>query len=200
MDTVGIGYRSKKKKQKQEQKQDSSSAIATEDTPAVADVAVTLELELTAQAKPVRNLSAGQQDAIFAKQMIRQFADRWNEVMAGHCAPVVAKSLDAKATTLAKNCAVIKHIDEETTPGADLSQLYEWAQARHDYHAGKGSRPWTFEAWHSAEHLAQVFADYRQERLQAGGPKNFAFNVDRTLTQWRESVEYRQQREAGNVA
>lgn len=183
-----------------EQRTPSSSAIATEDTPAVAVVAQAVELELTAPAKPARTLTAGQQDAIFAKQMIRMFADRWNEVMAKHCAPVVAKSLYLKATTLAKNCAVIKHIDEETTPGADLSKLYEWAQARHDYHAGKTGRAWTFEAWHAADHLAQVFADYRQERLQAGGPKNFAFNVDRTLTQWRESVEYRQTREADHGA
>jgi hypothetical protein len=194
-----------KQKQKQEQKpenkQETNASVAkATDTPASPVVTPALELQLTAPAKPQRTLTAGQQDAIFAKQMIRQFAERWNEVMAKHCAPVVAKTLDVKATTLAKNCAVIKHIDEETTPGADLSQLYEWAQARHDYHAGKGSRPWTFEAWHSAEHLAQVFADYRQERLQAGGSKNFAFNVDRTLTQWRESVEYRQQREANHGA
>jgi hypothetical protein len=89
------------------------------------------------------------------------------------------------ATQLMSNLA--KYVSSE--PGRDGSALIGWADAKSEYHSGRTGRTWTLQKWLTTEHLAHVFADYRNER---GDERKIRYLPERTLRDWREAEEARE--------
>lgn len=143
-------------------------------------------LTLTAP-KPSKTLTPGQQDAIFAKKRMAATVDLWNELLGKKsCGPCSHKEVAKMATQLMQNLA--KYVSSE--PGCDGSALIGWAAAKSEYHSGRsGKRTWTLQQWLTTEHLAQVFADYRNER---GDERKIRYLPERTLRDWREAEESRE--------
>ena len=133
--------------------------------------------------KPVRKeLTPAQQDAIFAKRKMLEVVNHWNEVMAGKNAPCVPKTVMAMAGTLMANFAKFQHRE----PLEDARWLFDWAMAVDPYHSGRQGKPWTLQAWLTADHLSAVFAAYRAHK---GDAKMLTMDIDRTLRDWRLAVE-----------
>jgi hypothetical protein len=151
-----------------------------------ADAARQQTLTLTAP-KPSKTLTPGQQDAIFAKKRMAATVDLWNELLGKKsCGPCSHKEVAKMATQLMQNLA--KYVSSE--PGCDGSALIGWAAAKSEYHSGRsGKRTWTLQQWLTTEHLAQVFADYRNER---GDERKIRYLPERTLRDWREAEETRE--------
>ena len=150
------------------------------------DAARQQTLTLTAP-KPSKTLTPGQQDAIFAKKRMAATVDLWNELLGKKsCGPCSHKEVAKMATQLMQNLA--KYVSSE--PGCDGSALIGWAAAKSEYHSGRsGKRTWTLQQWLTTEHLAQVFADYRNER---GDERKIRYLPERTLRDWREAEETRE--------
>ena len=142
-------------------------------------------LALTAP-KTVKTLTPAQQDAIFAKKRMAATVDLWNELLGKTtCGPCSHKEVAKMATQLMSNLA--KYVSSE--PGRDGSALIGWATAKSEYHSGRAGRTWTLQKWLTTEHLAQVFADYRNER---GDERKIRYLPERTLRDWREAEEARE--------
>lgn len=143
-------------------------------------------LTLTAP-KQSKTLTSAQQDAIFAKKRMAATVDLWNELLGKTtCGPCSHKEVAKMATQLMSNLA--KYVSSE--PGRDGSALIGWANAKSEYHSGRsGKRTWTLQQWLTTEHLAQVFADYRNER---GDERKIRYLPERTLRDWREAEEARE--------
>lgn len=132
--------------------------------------------------KTRKPLSDTQLDAIFAKRKMLEICNHWNAVMAGKNAPCVPKSIMAKAGTLMANVARFEHRE----PLEDARWLFDWAMAIDPYHSGRQGKPWTLQAWLSADHLSAVFAAYRTHK---GDSKQYTLDLDRTIRDWRLAVE-----------
>ena len=132
--------------------------------------------------KTRKPLSDTQLDAIFAKRKMLEICNHWNAVMAGKNAPCVPKSIMAKAGTLMANVARFEHRE----PLQDARWLFDWAMAIDPYHSGRQGKPWTLQAWLSADHLSAVFAAYRTHK---GDSKQYTLDLDRTIRHWRLAVE-----------
>lgn len=132
--------------------------------------------------KTRKPLSDTQLDAIFAKRKMLEICNHWNEVMAAKNAPCVPKSIMAKAGTLMANVARFQHRE----PLEDARWLFDWAMAVDPYHSGRQGKPWTLQAWLSADHLSAVFAAYRTHK---GDGKMLTLDLSRTIRDWRLAVE-----------
>ena len=132
--------------------------------------------------KAKRELTPTQQDAIFAKRKMLEVVNHWNETMAGKNAPCVPKTVMAMAGTLMGNFAKFQHRE----PLEDARWLFDWAMAVDPYHSGRQGRPWTLQAWLTADHLSAVFAAYRTHK---GDGKMLTMDIDRTIRDWRLAVE-----------
>jgi hypothetical protein len=150
-----------------------------------ADAARQQTLTLTPP-KTGKTLTPGQMDAIFAKKRMAATVDLWNELLGKTtCGPCSHKEVAKMATQLMSNLA--KYVSSE--PGCDGSALIGWADAKSEYHSGRTGRTWTLQKWLTTEHLAQVFADYRNER---GDERKIRYLPERTLRDWREAEEARE--------
>jgi hypothetical protein len=136
--------------------------------------------------KPSKTLTPTQLDAIFAKKRMAATVDLWNELLGKTtCGPCSHKEVAKMATQLMSNLA--KYVSSE--PGRDGSALIGWADAKSEYHSGRTGRTWTLQKWLTTEHLAHVFADYRNER---GDERKIRYLPERTLRDWREAEEARE--------
>lgn len=131
--------------------------------------------------KTRKPLSDTQLDAIFAKRKMLEICNHWNAVMASRNAPIVPKTIMAKAGTLMANVARFQHRE----PLEDARWLFDWAFEIDPYHGGR-NKPWTLQAWLSADHLSAVFAAYR---TFTGDAKQYTMDLDRTIRDWRLAVE-----------
>lgn len=141
-----------------------------------------LAMDLPAGKPAKKPLSDAQLDAIFAKRKMMEVCNHWNQIMASKNAPVVPKTVMAKAGTLMANFARFQHRE----PLEDARWLFNWAMEVDPYHSGRQGKPWTLQAWLSADHLSAVFAAYR---TYTGEAKQFTMDIDRTLRDWRLAVE-----------
>jgi hypothetical protein len=141
-----------------------------------------LAMDLPAGKPQRKELTPGQQDAIFAKRKMLEVVNHWNEVMAGKNAPCVPKTVMPMAGTLMANFAKFQHRE----PLEDARWLFDWAMAIDPYHSGRQGKPWTLQGWLTADHLSAVFAAYRAHK---GENKVLTMDIERTLRDWRLAVE-----------
>jgi hypothetical protein len=141
-----------------------------------------LAMDLPAGKPQRKELTPGQQDAIFAKRKMLEVVNHWNEVMAGKNAPCVPKTVMPMAGTLMANFAKFQHRE----PLEDARWLFDWAMAIDPYHSGRQGKPWTLQGWLTADHLSAVFASYRTHK---GENKVLTMDIERTLRDWRLAVE-----------
>lgn len=141
-----------------------------------------LAMDLPAGKPQRKELTPGQQDAIFAKRKMLEVVNHWNEVMASKNAPCVPKTVMPMAGTLMANFAKFQHRE----PLEDARWLFDWAMAIDPYHSGRQGKPWTLQGWLTADHLSAVFASYRTHK---GENKVLTMDIERTLRDWRLAVE-----------
>ena len=161
-----------------------AKAAVPEALPARAPVQLTLK-----EPKSKKPLTEAQKDAIFAKQQMAKWVDKWNRTMAAkHCAPAVPKALAPMAKSLIANLACIYSQDPLACP----TDLIDWALEHSEYHAGRKGKRWTLAQWLSADHLGQMWTDYRDRCDGLGMRSVWLFRVDRTIADWRAAIEERQ--------
>lgn len=155
---------------------------------AAAPEAVSPAVQTTLDLRPPKRkeLTDKQRDAIFAKQQMAKWVKAWNENMARVCIPAATKDMMPSASKLMGNLARLVNRDN---PTACPTELLKWAKENSDYHNGKKGRKWSLKAWLSADHIGQLFADYREHKDAMNMHRPWRFMEDRTLTDWRQAVE-----------
>lgn len=153
---------------------------------AAADAERQASLTLTPpKSKPKRDLTPKQLDAIFAREQMAKWVGEWNgpSGMALVNAPAVMADVAKLATVLMGHAARLVSVD-----GALVGphQLLGWAAQHGGYHGGQGPKKWTLKGWLAADHVGEVFAEYRDWCAKQERQKRWRYNIERTLTDWRE--------------